>query len=154
MGGPQRAGPGEAPVLQETMTKKHETTPSADKAQSAETQEETSQSSIDATIERILAADQTSRQRGVLDERARELSSLQVEHAEADGEQYDLFERRSLRRVDGLSTELEDVTEVEYRQLRLERVVLAGIYVGGQSAEAEHSPVSYTHLTLPTTPYV
>ena len=121
------------------MTKKHETTPSADKAQSAETQEETSQSSIDATIERILAADDTSRQRGVLDERARELSSVEVEHADTDGEQYDLFERRSLRRVEGLSTELEDITEVEYRQLRLERVVLAGIYVGGQSAEAEHS---------------
>lgn len=121
------------------MTKNHETTPSTDQAQRAQTQEETSQSSIDATIERILAADETNRQRGVLDERARELSSLQVEHAETDGEQYDLFERRSLRRVDGLSTELEDVTEVEYRQLRLERVVLAGIYVGGQSAEAEHS---------------
>ena len=123
------------------MTKKHETTPSADQAQPqhAEQQEETSQSSIDATIERILAADDTSRQRGVLDERARELSSVEVEHADTDGEQYDLFERRSLRRVEGLSTELEDITEVEYRQLRLERVVLAGIYVGGQSAEAEHS---------------
>jgi len=123
------------------MTKKHETTPSADQAQHAEQQEETSQSSIDATIERILAADDTdtSRQRGVLDERARELSSVEVEHADTDGEQYDLFERRSLRRVEGLSTELEDITEVEYRQLRLERVVLAGIYVGGQSAEAEHS---------------
>jgi len=30
-----------------------------------------------------------------------------------------------LQRVDGLRTELTDVTEVEYRQLRLERVVLA-----------------------------
>lgn len=37
-------------------------------------------------------------------------------------------ERASLRRVAGLSTELEDVTEVEYRQLRLERVVLIGVY--------------------------
>ncbi|MBO1902088.1 GTPase HflX [Leucobacter weissii] len=37
-------------------------------------------------------------------------------------------ERASLRRVPGLSTELEDITEVEYRQLRLERVVLIGIY--------------------------
>ncbi|MDP3893487.1 MAG: hypothetical protein Q8Q44_19795, partial [Nocardioides sp.] len=31
----------------------------------------------------------------------------------------DLAERHALRRVAGLSTELEDITEVEYRQLRL-----------------------------------
>lgn len=37
-------------------------------------------------------------------------------------------ERASLKRVPGLSTELEDVTEVEYRQLRLENVVLIGVY--------------------------
>ncbi|MGN6409249.1 MAG: GTPase HflX, partial [Curtobacterium sp.] len=37
-----------------------------------------------------------------------------------DGEQYDREDRAALRRVAGLSTELEDVTEVEYRQLRLE----------------------------------
>lgn len=54
-----------------------------------------------------------------------------------DGEQFDLEERLSLRRVGGLSTELEDVTEVEYRQLRLERVVLIGVYSRGQDdAEA------------------
>ena len=44
-----------------------------------------------------------------------------------DGEQLDLADRQALRRVAGLSTELEDVSEVEYRQLRLERVVLAGV---------------------------
>ena len=33
-----------------------------------------------------------------------------------DGEQLDLADRQSLRRVAGLSTELEDITEVEYRQ--------------------------------------
>src|SRR3954469_16760197 len=37
-----------------------------------------------------------------------------------------LEERQALRRVAGLSTELADVTEVEYRQVRLERVVLVG----------------------------
>jgi GTPase len=42
------------------------------------------------------------------------------------GEQ-DLAERYALRRVAGLSTELEDISEVEYRQLRLERVVLVGV---------------------------
>ena len=36
-----------------------------------------------------------------------------------DGDQLDREERAALRRVAGLSTELEDVTEVEYRQLRL-----------------------------------
>ena len=55
-----------------------------------------------------------------------------------DGQQFDLEERRALRRVTGLSTELEDVTEVEYRQLRLERVVLIGVYSRDQE-EAENS---------------
>ena len=39
----------------------------------------------------------------------------------------ELEERSSLRHVVGLSTELQDVTDAEYRE-----------------------PVSYTHLTLPT----
>ena len=56
-----------------------------------------------------------------------------------DGEQLDLEERASLRRVAGLSTELEDVTEVEYRQLRLERVVLVGVWTDGTAADAEMS---------------
>ncbi len=47
-----------------------------------------------------------------------------------DGDQLDLQDRQALRRVAGLSTELADVTEVEYRQLRLERVVLAGVFNG------------------------
>lgn len=50
-----------------------------------------------------------------------------------------LEERTSLRRVAGLSTELTDVTEVEYRQLRLERVVLVGVWTSGTSAQAEAS---------------
>ncbi|WP_198663583.1 GTPase HflX [Jiangella endophytica] len=52
---------------------------------------------------------------------------------------YDLDERHALRRVAGLSTELEDVTEVEYRRLRLERVVLVGVWPGGSFIEAENS---------------
>lgn len=52
---------------------------------------------------------------------------------------YDLDERHALRRVAGLSTELEDVTEVEYRRLRLERVVLVGVWPGGSFTEAENS---------------
>ena len=56
-----------------------------------------------------------------------------------DGEQLDRDERAALRRVSGLSTELQDVTEVEYRQLRLERVVLAGVWTQGSVQDAENS---------------
>jgi GTP-binding protein HflX len=50
-----------------------------------------------------------------------------------------LQDRAALRRVAGLSTELADVSEVEYRQLRLERVVLVGVWTDGTAAEAEAS---------------
>jgi GTP-binding protein HflX len=61
------------------------------------------------------------------------------EHHSVDGDQLDRDDRQALRRVTGLSTELEDVTEVEYRQLRLEKVVLIGIYAQGNAQEAENS---------------
>ncbi|MBC3190894.1 GTPase HflX [Pseudonocardia sp. C8] len=51
----------------------------------------------------------------------------------------DLEERSSLRRIHGLSTELTDITEVEYRQLRLERVVLVGVWTEGSAEQAEAS---------------
>ncbi|MEJ6554530.1 GTPase HflX [Microbacterium esteraromaticum] len=60
-------------------------------------------------------------------------------HTDADGQQWDLEDRHALRRVAGLSTELEDVTEVEYRQLRLENVVLVGVYPQGAQDDAENS---------------
>ena len=50
-----------------------------------------------------------------------------------------LEDRASLRRVAGLSTELTDVSEVEYRQLRLERVVLVGVWTDGSAADADAS---------------
>ncbi len=56
-----------------------------------------------------------------------------------DGDQLDREERAALRRVSGLSTELDDVTEVEYRQLRLERVVLAAVWTEGTLDDAENS---------------
>ncbi|HEY5031535.1 MAG TPA: GTPase HflX [Actinomycetes bacterium] len=56
-----------------------------------------------------------------------------------DDDSQDLEDRQALRRVAGLSTELQDVTEVEYRQLRLERVVLVGVWTEGTLAEAETS---------------
>ena len=51
----------------------------------------------------------------------------------------ELEERNALRRVAGLSTELQDVTEVEYRQVRLERVVLAGVWTSGTAQAADRS---------------
>ena len=60
-------------------------------------------------------------------------------HTAADGDQDELAARHSLKRVQGLSTELEDMTEVEYRQLRLERVVLAGVWTEGSAEDAENS---------------
>jgi GTP-binding protein HflX len=55
----------------------------------------------------------------------------------------ELEERSSLRRVAGLSTELSEITEVEYRQLRLERVVLVGVWTDGT---AEQAAASLTEL--------
>ena len=62
-----------------------------------------------------------------------------VAYGDTDGDQWDREERAALRRVPGLSTELEDVTEVEYRQLRLENVVLVGVYPQGSHDDAENS---------------
>src|SRR5688500_9110200 len=59
---------------------------------------------------------------------------------------YALEARGALRRVAGLSTELEDVTEVEYRRLRLERVVLIGVWTDGGVAAAENSLVELKRL--------
>ena len=60
-------------------------------------------------------------------------------HDQPDSEpsagQLALEDRSALRRVAGLSTELADVSEVEYRQLRLERVVLVGVWTEGSAAD-------------------
>lgn len=58
------------------------------------------------------------------------------DHDPSTGE-LQLEERSSLRRVVGLSTELQDINDAEYRQLRLERVVLVGVWTEGSSAEAD-----------------
>ena len=76
-------------------------------------------------VARVLARAGTARDEGA------------TRHTLQDGDQMDLEERGRLRRVAGLGTELEDVTEVEYRQLRLERVVLVGMYSGGEAAATE-----------------
>jgi GTP-binding protein HflX len=58
----------------------------------------------------------------------------------------DLEERHALRRVAGLSTELQDISEVEYRALRLERVVLIGVWAEGSLASAENSMSELSRL--------
>ncbi len=60
--------------------------------------------------------------------------------------EFDLADRQALRRVAGLSTELTDVTEVEYRQIRLERVVLVGVWTSGTVEQAERSLTELARL--------
>ena len=60
-------------------------------------------------------------------------------HSQDQTGELDLADRQALRRVGGLSTELADVTEVEYRALRLERVVLIGVWTEGTLVSAENS---------------
>ena len=90
----------------------------------------------DGVIDRVLASAET-RASGVA--RFTPDRSGSEEASGSDGEQFEREERAALRRVDGLRTELEDVTEVEYRQLRLERVILIGVYPQGAAASAESS---------------
>ncbi len=78
-----------------------------------------------------------------------ETETRRIELVEADpgtrGEQ-DLADRAALRRVAGLSTELTDITEVEYRRLLLERVVLVGVWTEGTAADAEASMAELSRL--------
>ncbi len=69
-----------------------------------------------------------------------------TDQAEVSSGELELEERSSLRRVAGLSTELQDVTEVEYRQLRLERVVLVGVWTEGSALESEASLAELARL--------
>ncbi|WP_084104292.1 GTPase HflX [Demequina sp. NBRC 110056] len=82
-------------------------------------------SRADAVIERVLSRAGTAVAEGG------------TARTDYDGDQFDREERAALRRVDNLSTELEDITEVEYRQLRLEKVVLVGQWSHGSAADAE-----------------
>ena len=143
------------------MTEKNQHTPGPQGAHGSEDE-------IQAVIDRILAADDARRasdrgatgrgsadtvaadhegaldagtpdRSGALAGRALALDEGEDGHTDADGDQDELAARHSLQRVQGLSTELEDMTEVEYRQLRLERVVLAGVWTEGSAEDAENS---------------
>ena len=72
-------------------------------------------------------------------------TAAQHEHAGgyADGLDDGALEREARaarRRVAGLSTELEDVSEVEYRQVRLEKVVLVGLELPRPHGPATGAP--------------
>jgi GTP-binding protein HflX len=93
----------------------------------------------DDVVARVLAhAEQEPARRTIFGAGAQALQAVQHDGHVGDGDQFDREERAALRRVTGLSTELEDVTEVEYRQLRLENVVLIAVY-SGTLADAENS---------------
>ncbi|WP_219417240.1 GTPase HflX [Pseudonocardia nigra] len=77
---------------------------------------------------------------------ADEILREQRDAAEITRGEFELEERTSLRRVAGLSTELTDVTEVEYRQLRLERVVLVGVWTEGSAEQARASLTELARL--------
>ncbi len=83
----------------------------------------------DATIDRILRRDLRAQALGVPDEQPNEF----------DGDQQDLADRAALKRVPGLSTQMQDISEVEYRELQLERVVLIGIWGENTLQDAENS---------------
>ena len=75
------------------------------------------------------------------------LASTAAQHEHADGYADGLDDgalereaRAARRRVAGLSTELEDVSEVEYRQVRLEKVVLVGLELPRPHGPATGAP--------------
>lgn len=86
--------------------------------------------STDSVIERILKRGERADALGAYDSGSQN---------DFDGDQLDLADRAALRRVGGLSTELEDITEVEYRQLRMERVLLIGLWGQNTLKDAENS---------------
>ena len=75
------------------------------------------------------------------------LASTAAQHEHAGGYEDGLDDgalereaRAARRRVAGLSTELEDVSEVEYRQVRLEKVVLVGLELPRPHGPATGAP--------------
>ena len=71
-------------------------------------------------------------------ENAQAVADYELADSPQSGNQ-DRQDRQALRRVSGLSTELQDVSDAEYRQLRLEKVVLVGVWTEGTSKDADNS---------------
>ncbi|MBP6083915.1 MAG: hypothetical protein KA459_00490, partial [Candidatus Planktophila sp.] len=53
--------------------------------------------------------------------------------------QSEISDRAALRRVKGFSTQLQDISDAEYRELQLERVILIGVWTEGTAEMAENS---------------
>lgn len=76
----------------------------------------------------------------LLKESARVAAEFDASEEDQNSDQsQELSERHALRRVQGFSTELQDISEAEYRQLQLERVVLVGVWTEGTIKDAENS---------------
>lgn len=75
----------------------------------------------------------------LLRESARAAADFDADEIDEVESQQDLSDRHALRRVQGFSTELQDISEAEYRQLQLERVVLVGVWTEGSAEMADNS---------------
>ncbi|NBU58087.1 MAG: GTPase HflX, partial [Actinobacteria bacterium] len=76
----------------------------------------------------------------LLKESARAAADFDADESDfEENAQQELSDRNALRRVKGFSTELQDISEAEYRQLQLERVVLVGVWTEGSAEMAENS---------------
>ncbi|MBP6148074.1 MAG: GTPase HflX [Candidatus Planktophila sp.] len=75
----------------------------------------------------------------LLRESARAAADFDADEVDEVESQQDLSDRHALRRVKSFSTELEDISEAEYRQLQLERVVLVGVWTEGSAEMADNS---------------
>ena len=98
-------------------------------------------------VERILARRHATAH-VIRDGRAQALDEDAYDHGHGDEAiELEREERAGMQRVPGLSTELEDISEVEYRQLQLENVVLIGVYSQGSLEDAENSLRELAALT-------
>lgn len=75
----------------------------------------------------------------LLRESAQVAADFDADEVDEVESQPDLADRHALRRVRGFSTELQDISEAEYRQLQLERVVLVGVWTEGTQEMADNS---------------
>lgn len=67
------------------------------------------------------------------------LASTQGQDTSDDAGQLEREARAGTRRIHGLHQERQEISEVEYRQVRLERVILVGLRTTGSEEDAENS---------------
>jgi GTP-binding protein HflX len=78
---------------------------------------------------------------GLLEKHSAVLNDGVAPSVERNEESQEIWEEResrnALRHIAGLSTELQDVNQVEYRKVRLERVVLVGTWSAAETTQAD-----------------